>query len=128
MVDARTTDGKRIAQLLASELEGRADSGLCHLAVTNADREVEAGAEWKRAYDVSLVDSSQRLARVSIREAEARLTFDADASLVAECGSDMDCAVSDADGSARLLVESGAAVKRAARLLGSVARSLEVGE
>jgi hypothetical protein len=53
MVEDRITDGRRIAQLLASEVDGRAGA-LADLSVTNARRDVEPTADGARAYDVEL--------------------------------------------------------------------------
>ena len=56
MVEDRTTDGKRIAQLLSSEVSSREDSGLDGLAVVNADADVEPSADGELAYEVALRD------------------------------------------------------------------------
>ncbi|WP_435155007.1 hypothetical protein [Haladaptatus sp. DFWS20] len=52
MVEERTTDGMRIAQLLSSELDGREDPPLDSLAVVNADRDVEPTEDGALAYEV----------------------------------------------------------------------------
>ncbi|AUV83036.1 hypothetical protein C2R22_16435 [Salinigranum rubrum] len=53
MVDDRLHDGKRIAELLASELDGLGDS-LAGVAITDADREVTPTPEGAHAYRVTL--------------------------------------------------------------------------
>lgn len=52
MVEDRITDGRRIAQLLSSELHGRSDGALASLAVVDADREVEPSEDGALAYRV----------------------------------------------------------------------------
>ncbi|MFP9191029.1 hypothetical protein ACLI4Q_05110 [Natrialbaceae archaeon A-CW1-1] len=94
MVDDRITDGRRIAELLASEIDGRVDDELEWLAVTNADRDVEPTVDGTRAFDVSIVGSgkgsgdesepvptaeshsSTRLARVFLHPNRVHLEFD----------------------------------------------------
>ncbi|WP_252699243.1 hypothetical protein [Natronosalvus vescus] len=94
MVDDRITDGRRIAELLASEIDGRVDDELEWLAVTNADRDVEPTVDGTRAFDVSIVgsgkgsgdesepapsvepDTSTRLARVFLHPNRVHLEFD----------------------------------------------------
>jgi hypothetical protein len=58
MVEDRTTDGKRIAQLLSSEVSSREDSGLDRLAVVNADADAEPSAEGELAYEIALRDDA----------------------------------------------------------------------
>ncbi|WP_267640314.1 hypothetical protein [Haloarchaeobius amylolyticus] len=53
MVEDRTTDGVRLAQLLSSELDGREDGEFARFAVENADRDVEPTDDGTRAYDVT---------------------------------------------------------------------------
>lgn len=52
MVEDRLTDGKRIAQLLASEVTGRTDGPVGNLAVTDADPDVEPTVDGGRAYAI----------------------------------------------------------------------------
>ncbi|SIR29259.1 hypothetical protein SAMN05421858_2131 [Haladaptatus litoreus] len=52
MVEDRTTDGVRIAQLLSSELDGREDPPLDSLVVVNANRDVEPSEDGTLAYEV----------------------------------------------------------------------------
>lgn len=53
MVDDRLTDGRRIAELLASELDGLGDE-LAAVAVSDADRDAEATPDGAYAYRVTL--------------------------------------------------------------------------
>ena len=54
MVEDRITDGTRIAELLASELDGREDPPLDRLAVVNADDDVEPSVDGALAYEIAL--------------------------------------------------------------------------
>lgn len=56
MVEERLTDGYRIGELLASEIDGWRSGPLADLAVANADRTVEGTPAGERAYDVRLLD------------------------------------------------------------------------
>ncbi|WP_277553514.1 hypothetical protein [Halobaculum limi] len=56
MVADETTDGVRLAQLLASELTGDGDY-LAHVSVTDADPDVEPTADGALAYRVRVDDS-----------------------------------------------------------------------
>ncbi|GAB3680282.1 hypothetical protein GCM10028857_02790 [Salinarchaeum chitinilyticum] len=58
MVEARLTDGYRIGELLASEIDGRRSGPLAALAVANADRTVEGTPTGERAYDVRRLDDA----------------------------------------------------------------------
>jgi hypothetical protein len=58
MVGDRITDGKRIAQLLASELDGRSDGPLAGVAVVDADPDVEPAPGGAHAYDVVSGDTT----------------------------------------------------------------------
>lgn len=73
MVEERTTDGKRIAQLLSSEVSGREDSGLSALAVVNADPDVEPSSDGELAFEVSRGDTV--LAEVYVHENRVRVEF-----------------------------------------------------
>jgi len=117
MVERRVTDGVRIAQLLSSELDGREDGALDRLAVTNADRSVEASPEGERAYDVER--DGEAFARAFVHEDHVRIDIADDTAAVAPhvAGDDLRVAT-EGDGTA-LIVESGAAVKRAVDALGA---------
>ena len=58
MVESRVTDGERIAELLAAEIEGRHDGGLGRLSVTNVDTDAEPGHHGDRIFDVVRVEKS----------------------------------------------------------------------
>ena len=52
MVESRVTDGERIAELLAAEIEGRSDGGLGRLSVTNVEADAEPGHHGDCIFDV----------------------------------------------------------------------------
>jgi hypothetical protein len=113
MVEDRIADGRRIAELLSSELEGR-DGRLAAYSVTNAQRDVAPSADGSRAYDVER--DGERVARVFVQPERVRI----------EVGTAPEATLSAAE-DARLrvrpkstdppqtivFVEDGAAVKRA---------------
>ncbi|GAA0671265.1 hypothetical protein [Natronoarchaeum mannanilyticum] len=117
MVERRVTDGVRIAQLLSSELDGREDGALDRLAVTNADRSVEASPDGERAYDVER--AGEPLARAFVHEDRVRLELEAAGEAIAAHTKGDDLRVAAEDGGTALLVESGPAVKRAVDALGA---------
>ena len=129
MVEDRITDGRRIAELLSSEIDGREDGELAHFAVTNANRDVEPTADGARAYDVTRDDGDDddRIARTFVHERRAHLEFEAGQDAAAEAASDVDLRVRPkATDPPRTLVfvESGAEVKRATDVLQQVSRAL----
>src|SRR6056297_158387 len=71
MVEERETDGKRIAELLSSELTGHEDAPFDRVAVTNADPDVEPTTDGARAYDVAV--DGDRLASVYVQPDRARV-------------------------------------------------------
>ena len=91
MVQERLTDGYRIGELLASEIDGRQSGTLAPLAVANADRTVEGTPEGERAYDVRLLasdrdsrreptpdDDGELFAQVFVHEEGATVALEAD--------------------------------------------------
>jgi len=121
MVERRVTDGVRIAQLLSSELDGREDGALDRLAVTNADRSVEASPEGERAYDVER--EGEAFARAFVHEDRVRLELESGGDAVAARVEGEDLRVAAEDGGMALIVESGAAVKRAVDALDAATES-----
>jgi len=73
MVEDSVADGRRIAELLASEVDGRVDGILDTLAVVNPDRSVEGSPDGERAYDIErAVDGSWEDARTRHAPDESR--------------------------------------------------------
>ncbi|UPW00991.1 hypothetical protein M0R88_02560 [Halorussus gelatinilyticus] len=85
MVEDRTTDGKRIAQLLSSEVSSREDSGLDGLEVVNADADVEPSADGELAYEIAFREDGDEttdgddgdavLAEVYVHDERVRVEF-----------------------------------------------------
>lgn len=125
MVEDRITDGRRIAQLLASELEGREDGELARFSVADADRDVEPTEDGTRAYDVSR--DGDRLARVFVHPDRTRIELEVRPDVGLEAAQALDLrARPKATTPPRTLVfvESGGAVKRATDVLEEVSREL----
>jgi len=73
MVDRRVTDGRRIAELLSSELHGREDGALAAVAVTDAVADVEPTADGALAYRVTV--DGDTLATAHVHPDRAHLAF-----------------------------------------------------
>ena len=123
MVEDRTTDGKRIAQLLSSELSGREDSGLAALEVVNADPDATGSTDGELAYEIARTGDSgtedgdgEMLADVYLHEDRVRIEFRAAVDAAAEAAEDVGLRIRPkAAEPPRTLafVEDGAQVKRA---------------
>ena len=148
MTGERVTDGVRIAELLSSELHGRTDGVLAHVAVTDAVEDPEPTADGVRAYDVvwsrePLVAEPERdvavlevavgdadgepLASVYVQSDRARVEFVAGVDVAAEAAEGTRLRVRPkATTPPRTLafVESGAAVKDAADVATAVVDAL----
>jgi hypothetical protein len=144
----RVSDGVRIAELLSSELHGRTDGVLAHVAVTGAVNDLEPTADGVRAYDVvwsreRLVDEPEQdvavlsvavgdadgepLASVYAHPERARVAFVAGVDAAADAAEGTRLRVRPkATTPPRTLafVESGAAVKDAADVATSVVQTL----
>lgn len=128
MVEEQITDGKRIAQLLASEVTGRTDGPLGRLAVTNADPEVEPDVDGARAYDLEC--DGESFASVFVQPDRIRI----------DCREGIEAAVETAERvglrvrpkaveppQAIVFVEHGAAVKQAIEVLGAAVEESDRG-
>ena len=122
MVEDRTTDGKRIAQLLSSEVSSREDSGLDALEIVNADADVEPSADGELAYEIAhegreTDDATDAvLAEVYVHEDRARVEFRERADAAAEAAESGDLRVRPKavrPPRTIVFVEDGAEVKRA---------------
>ena len=114
MVREYVRDGKRIAQLLASEVDGREDGILDRLAVVDPDPDVEGSPDGERAYRIARDDDP--VATVFVHEDRTRIEFREGVDAAAETGSDVGLRVRPkAVEPPRTLVfvENGAEVKRA---------------
>ena len=122
MVEERTTDGRRIAELLASELDGREDGALESVSVTDADRNVEPSADGARAYDL-VGTEADRIARVFVHPDRLRLEFERGQELAAETATGLELRVrpkASKPPKTLVFVENGAAVKRATDVVDAV--------
>jgi hypothetical protein len=95
MVEDRITDGRRIAQLLASELTGLETGPLAAVSVTDADPDAEPSADGTVAYTIA--HGGERVGIVRIYPERVVVTL------------------GELEGAAEqtVVVDSGAAVKRA---------------
>jgi hypothetical protein len=107
MVEDHITDGKRIGQLLASELTGLERGPLAAVRVTDADRDVAPTDEGAFAYAVEF--DGERIGTVHVTPETARLTLPATPSVAVE--RDDVTVESTAEGTV-LVAHSGASVKR----------------
>lgn len=108
MVEDVTTDGRRIAELLASELTGLRVGPLEHVAVVDAHRDVEPTADGALVYRIEYAD--QRIGEVRIRPGAA-VVVGADAWSRGPLEDATGLFLEDDD--RVLVIERGAAVKRA---------------
>ncbi|MFC7020253.1 MULTISPECIES: hypothetical protein [Haloarcula] len=118
MVGDRVTDGRRIGQLLASELTGLKRGPLADVRVVDADPDVEPTADGAFAYAVEYRD--ERVGTVHVTPATARLTIAAAPSLAVERE---DVTVESTARGTVLVAHSGAAVKRLVDELAAVLES-----
>lgn len=102
----RVTDGRRIAELLASELTGRRSGPLGEVAIEGAADDVEPTAQGAFAYAIAY--RGERVGEVRVRPTEAVIRLDRP---WAEQVADRDGLAVDREA---LVVDYGAAVKRAA--------------
>ena len=118
MVENRTTDGTRLAELLSSEIHGRDAGPLGRLAVTDADREVEPRADGAYAFTVARGD--EPIATAHVHPDRLHLEIAGEPERAAERATELELRVRPkAVEPPRTLVfvEDGAAVKRATDLL-----------
>lgn len=120
MVTDRITDGRRIAELLASELEGRTDTGLDRVGLANVDRSITPSAAGDPAYDVTLDGSPVGTALV--RPDDVVLAISEEPSVVREAATERGLPTTSdlPDHDPAVLLEDGAAVKRGVDVLTAV--------
>lgn len=87
MVEDRITDGRRVAQLLASEIRGHERGSIGRLAVVDV-REVEGDASGEFAFGVDADAGSQvrRVADVYVHDDRARVEFREAPEVAADAG------------------------------------------
>ena len=110
MVKDRITDGKRIGQLLASELNGRESGPLGAVSVTNAEPDVTPTADGAFAFDVEA--DGVLVGTVSITPETARFELEGEVSGDSEIGDDrVDVTVEEHSENTVVVAHSGAAAK-----------------
>lgn len=84
MVIDRITDGKRIGQLLASEIHGHERDGLGELEIADADRDAEPTESG--AFAFAIESDGDRIAEVYVHPDRLRVEFSSAVETVAEAG------------------------------------------
>lgn len=115
MVEDCITDGKRIAELLASELSGRESGPLAQLSVIDADRDATPSEDGTPAY--SIASDPGQIGVVSLFPDYARVTLTVRPQAVVESAPSKGIPARREDDDVVLRVESGAAVKQAIDLI-----------
>ncbi|WP_331233875.1 hypothetical protein [Natronorarus salvus] len=124
MVERRIGDGRRIAELLASEVDGREDGPLSRLSLADADPEVEPTTEGALAYRIER--EGEPFAAVFVQPDRVRIEFQSAPDRAAEAALEAELRVRPKavePPKTLVFVENGAAVKRATDVLESVAHT-----
>lgn len=124
MVEKRITDGKRIAQLLSSELTGREIGVLDELAVVDADPDVVPTEDGGVAYSVAV--EGNVFADVFVQPEQAYLELQTGLDAAMESAEDEGLRVRPKDTEspqALVFVETGAEVKGAVQVLVAAAEA-----
>ncbi|KDE60459.1 hypothetical protein EL22_22270 [Halostagnicola sp. A56] len=130
MVETRVTDGRRIAELLASEIDGREDGHLERLAVVDADTDVEPTTDGARAYDVEQIGEPEGMvviARVFVHEDRVRVEFERGHERAAAAAESVGLRVrpkATTPPKTLVFVEDGGEVKRASDVFDDVSQSI----
>lgn len=123
MVEDRIEDGKRTAQLLASELTGLATGPLDRIDVADADPDAEPSDGGTFAYEIVL--DGDPLGEVFVHEDSARVDLAVGDASPGDVTDAAGLAVTDTDDGVRIRIEHGAAVKRAVDVLVAVVEERE---
>ncbi|WP_439027097.1 hypothetical protein [Haloarchaeobius sp. DT45] len=126
MVEDRTTDGVRLAQLLSSELDGREDGEFARFAVENADRDVAPTDDGARAYDVTR--DGEPFAVVFVQPDRVRIELSAGLDAAVEEAKEVGLRVrpkATEPPKTLVFVEDGAEVKRATDVVDAASRAGE---
>jgi hypothetical protein len=124
VVKDRVDEGRRVAELLSSELTGREDPPFGQVAVTDPDTDVEPSPDGARAFDIS-VDGT-RVAQVFVHPDRARLDLHARPAAAREALEATDLRWRPAGGGTPKVIvflPDGVAVKRVLEVIGAVATS-----
>lgn len=138
MVETEIRDGRRIAELLASEIDGRQSGSLARLSVTDPDRSVEGTPDGERAYDVRRLsddrdprreptpeNAGELFARVFVHEERVRMDIRVGRDRVVEAATVASLAVRSHPDPQRavVFVERAADVKRAIDVLAAASEA-----
>lgn len=109
----RISDGVRVAELLASEIDGREDTPFADLVITNTDTDVTPTADGAHAYDITVEEET--VAEVVVQPERARLVFYSGLPAAKDTASDESLRARTVGNPPRLYVfiPDGVAVKRA---------------
>ncbi|MFC6975756.1 hypothetical protein ACFQL1_15560 [Halomicroarcula sp. GCM10025709] len=119
MVEDRVTDGKRIGQLLASELTGLDRGPLGSVSVVDADPDVEPTPEGALAYRLTAGEASVGTVSVTPSTARLELVTTVDPELPDYAA----VTVEQTDSGTVLIAHSGAAVKQLVDVIAATLRS-----
>jgi hypothetical protein len=125
MVEDRIRSGRRLAELLSSELHGRESGPLGRLTVTNADPEVEPNEAGAYAYAITL--GNERIATVKIHPDRLHLAIERGLDTAVEAGTEACLRVRPKvvePPQTLVFIEDGAEVKRATDVLAAVVVAL----
>ncbi|QSG15235.1 hypothetical protein [Halapricum desulfuricans] len=121
MVEERITDGKRIAELLSSELSARETGALAPVSVIDADRDATPSNDGTPAYGIAI--GGTNVGTVALFPEYARVTLSVGVEAVVKAAGKAGVPARREDGTAVLQVESGAAVKPATDVIAAAVES-----
>lgn len=118
MVEDRITDGKRIAELLSSELSARETGPLAAVEVIDPDQDATPSKDGTPAYGIAINGSEAGV--VTLFPEYARVTLSVGVDTAVETAAEVGVPVRREEGTVVLQVESGAAVKPATDVIAAV--------
>lgn len=126
MVEDEIRDGRRIAELLASEVDGREDDALAAVDLVVVDGDAEGTPYGEHAYDLTIGDET--IAGVHVHEDRLHLAFARSIEAAADAASEHDLRVrpkATDPPKTLVFVERGADVKRAVEVIVATATADE---
>jgi hypothetical protein len=118
MVEDEIRDGRRIAELLASEVDGREDGPLGTIALHVVDEDADGTPYGEHAYDLTI--DGETLASAHVHEDRIHLEFGRGVDAAAEAAGDRDLRIrpkATHPPKTLVFVERGADVKRAVEVI-----------
>lgn len=118
MVDNQVSDGTRIAELLASELDGRTDGWFDQVTIANVNHDVEPAVEGRAAYDI--VSNEDTLGTVYLQPNRVRFEVTARIGDLQAAADEVGLPVRSKSSTppiVAILLENGAAVKKSLDVL-----------